>query len=180
VNWRLPLYGALAALLVFFPKIVLGNGVGTFVVTIALAAIICLGILIVSVLRLRRQAISALLMVLLFFAASWALFRFSDDVRTVCRWTVHKNVYKAGVLAQPGATDGSLKHVEWDGWGFPGVGDTVVYLVFDPKDSLAPAATVRSPGKFVGIPCQVLHVRRLESQWYTLLFYTETDWKHCS
>ena len=119
-------------------------------------------------------------MVVLFFAACWALFRYSDDVRTVCRWIVHKNSYKERVLTQPAAANGSLKHVEWDGWGFPGAGNTVVYLIFDPNDSLAPAAKVRSPGKFGGIPCQVLNVRRLESHWYTVLFYTETDWEHCS
>ena len=180
MNGRLPLYGVFAALLVFSPKIVFGNGVGTFIITVVLAAIVCLGLLIVSAVRLRQQVISVLLTVVLFCAACWVLFRFSDDVHTVCRWTVHKDAYKARVLAQPSATDGSLKHVEWDGWGFPGAGDTVVYLVFDPNDSLAPAATVRSPGKLRGIPCQVLRVRRLESQWYTVLFYTETDWEHCS
>jgi len=180
VNWRLPLYGLIAALLVLFPKIVFGNGVDTFLITMFQGAIVCVVLLIVFVLRIRRQTISVLLMAGVFCAACWALYRVSDDARTVCRWIVHKNAYKAKVLAQPTSRDGRLKHVEWDGWGFAGSGDTVVYLVFDPNNSLASAMTVPSPGKFRGIPCQVLRVRRLESQWYTVLFYTGTDWEHCS
>lgn len=111
---------------------------------------------------------------------SWTLLRVSVDVRTVCRWTIHKNAYKAEVLAQPSSTNGRLKHVEWDGWGFPGVVDTVLYLVFDPNDSLASPARTGSPGKFSGIPCQVSRVRRLETQWYIVLFYTETAWEQCN
>jgi hypothetical protein len=62
-----------------------------------------------------------------------------------------------------------------DGWGFAG-SDTVVYVVFDPTNSLAGAAKSRAPGKFKGIPCEVSRVRRLESQWYSVVFYTDTDW----
>ena len=91
----------------------------------------------------------------------------------------YSNDYKAEVLAQPSSTGASLKHVEWDGWGFVGSGDTVVYLVFDPNDSLAGAARTGSPGKFSGLPCEVLRVRRLENHWYTALFYTDTNWEHC-
>jgi len=179
VNWRLPLYGALAAILVLLPKIVFGNDVGTIFVTMLLGAIVCVALLIVAVLKIRRQTISTLLMVTIFCAVCWALVRISDDVRSLCRWTVRKNAYKSEVLAQPSSTDGRLKHMEWDGWGFVGSADTVVYLVFDPNDSLAAAARIGSPGKFRGIPCEVLRVRRLENQWYTVLFYTDTDWGHC-
>ena len=119
-------------------------------------------------------------MVAVFGAVCWALVRFSDEVRTVCRWTIHKNAYKAHVLAQPSSTDGGFKHVEWDGWGGFGSGDTVVYLVFDPNDSLASAARIGTPGKFSGIPCEVWRVRHLENHWYTVFFYTDTDWEHCS
>jgi hypothetical protein len=178
VKWQLPLYGALAAMLVLLPKIVFGNGVAFFV-TMLLGAIVCLALLLVAILKIRRQTISSLLMVVVFCAVCWALFRISDDVRTVCRWALHKNAYKAEVLAQPSATDARLKHVEWDGWGGFGAGDTVVYLVFDPNNSLASAARTGSPGKFSGIPCEVVRERRLENQWYTVLFYTNEDWEHC-
>jgi len=73
------------------------------------------------------------------------------------------------------AAVGELKHIEWDGWGWGGQ-DTTVYLVYDPADSLAAAAKGQKPGKFNGIPCEVLRVRRLESYWYTVQFYTNEFW----
>jgi hypothetical protein len=75
--------------------------------------------------------------------------------------------------------DGYLRHVEWDGWGFPGAGNTVVYLVLDPTNGLAAAGTSGKPGAFPGLPCEVYKVRALDSTWYTVVFYTETDWEHC-
>jgi hypothetical protein len=178
-NWQLPLYGALAAIFVLFPKMLFGNDAGAFLLTVLLGATVCVVLLIVVVLKIRRQIISSLLVLVVFGAVCWALFRVSEDVRTVCRWTLHENAYKAEVLAQPSSMNARLKHVEWDGWGFAG-SDTVVYLVFDPNDSLASAARIGAPGKFNGIPCEVPHVRRLEHQWYTVLFYTDTDWDHCN
>jgi hypothetical protein len=70
--------------------------------------------------------------------------------------------------------------MEWDGWGLVGSGDTVVYLVFDPNDSFTSSAKGHSSGKLRGIPCEVLRVRRLESHWYTALFYTNPAWDHRS
>jgi hypothetical protein len=75
--------------------------------------------------------------------------------------------------------NGDLKHIEWDGWGFAGE-ESVVYLVFDPSDALSAVAPGKSPGKLAGIPCSVYRVRRFESHWYSVLFYTDTDWDHCS
>jgi hypothetical protein len=93
------------------------------------------------------------------------------------RWTLSSSRYKRQVLALPPTADGYLKHMEWDGWGFPGAGNTVVYLVYDPSQKLA-AASGKS-GKFPGIPCDVYRVRGLSNNWYTVWFYTETDWEHC-
>lgn len=119
-------------------------------------------------------------MIVVFCIVSWLLFKSSDDVRTTVRWLVRSKTYKAKVLAQPNPADSELKHVEWDGWGFPGAGNTVAYLVFDPKDSLSTAAKSRSYGRFSGIPCEVFNVRRLENDWYAVYFYTDTDWDHCN
>ena len=66
------------------------------------------------------------------------------------------------------------------GWGFPGAGDTTVYLVFDPNNSLAAAAHSHAPGKYNGLPCEVFKVRRLEIHWYTVQFYTDTAWDDCA
>lgn len=93
-------------------------------------------------------------------------------------WLVDSRNYKAEVLAQP-QKSAALRHVEWDGWGLAGQ-DTVVYLVFDPDNTLAEAARTVRPGKYPGIPCEVPSVWKLENTWYTVLFYTNTDWNHCN
>ena len=159
---------------------VLGNDVRTFLATPLVAAIIGPILFVILFRTMRRQSVAALAMVVVFASVSWLLFRVSDDVRTTGRWLIESHKYKAEILAQPDSANGELKHAEWDGWGFAGAGDTIVYLVFDPNDSLAAAARSRSAGKYKGIPCEVPQVRRLENRWYTVLFYTDTDWKHCS
>ncbi len=179
-NWRLAFCGALGAVIVVLPTMTFGCDAGTMLVTSVIAVIVGLVLLVVAVRTIRSQSAAALSMLAIFCAVSLLLFRISDDVRTTGRWLIYSKRYKAEILGQPGSTNGELKHVEWDGWGFPGSGDTVVYLVFDPQDSLAVAAKSRSPGKFRGIPCEVPGVRRLESHWYTVLFYTDTAWDHCN
>jgi hypothetical protein len=82
-------------------------------------------------------------------------------------------------MAQPTPPNGELRHIEWDGWGGFGAGDTVVYLVFDPDDSLAEPAHKHLSGKFKGIPCDVPKVHRLERNWYTVLYYTDYEWSNC-
>ena len=99
--------------------------------------------------------------------------------RWQARWFFGSAKYKAEVLDQQLKKNGALRHVEWDGWGWAGQ-DTTVYLVFDPKNTLAQAARLDRPGRYPGIPCEVPSIRRLASRWYTVLFYTNTDWSHCS
>jgi hypothetical protein len=52
--------------------------------------------------------------------------------------------------------------------------------VNDPSDRLDEAAKKGVPGKFIGIPCEAVRVHRLESHWYTVLFYTDTGWTDCA
>jgi len=94
------------------------------------------------------------------------------------KWLLRSGKYKREVLAQPTGPTRDLKHIEWDGWGWGG-NDTTVYLVFDSENALAHAAKIGSASKYPGIPCEVYRVRRLESQWYTVQFYTESDWNNC-
>jgi hypothetical protein len=118
-------------------------------------------------------------MLVVYLAVSWLLFINSYELRATTRWFLWSKNYKANVLAQPDSTNGTLKHIEWDGWGFPGAGDTVVYLVFDPNELLSKSASTHSPGKLSGIPREVATVNRMESHYYTVIFYTDTDWSHC-
>ncbi len=178
-NWKLPLYGALGAVIIVLPKIVSGNQIGTFLFSVPVAGLTILFLLITAVRTLRSQCLAALLMLAVFCAASLLLFRASDAMRTTGRWLAQSKRYKAAVLTQP-SLNGDLRHVEWDGWGFAGTGDTTEYLVFDPEDSLAGAAKSHSSGRFSGIPCEVPEVRRLESEWYTVRFYTDTVWDRCN
>lgn len=96
-------------------------------------------------------------------------------VRDHLRWLLRSAHYKAQVLAQPDPGAGKLRHSEWDGWGFAGE-DTTVFLAFDPTDSLAAAVSRQAPVNAATLPCEVARVRRLESHWYAVLFYTDTYW----
>lgn len=113
-------------------------------------------------------------------AALLALSNFNgiaERPHTELRWLMRSRAYKAKVLASSTAAPGELRHIEWNGWGGFGAGDTVEYLVFDPSDSLQSSAKNRSQSS--RLPCEVARVHRLESGWYTVLFYTDTDWSHC-
>jgi cell division protein FtsW (lipid II flippase) len=178
-DWALPGYGVAAAVTMVLPQTIFGNGVGTFLGTILLAVLIAFTIVIIALIRLRQQTRSTLAMLLIFFMLAFVLFWASDIIRTTARWFAHSTDYKRQVAAQPVPSDGSLRHVEWDGWGFVGAGDTTVYLVEDPSDRLAAAAGSHSPGKLSGVPCKVANVHRLERHWYTVLFYTDTAWDYC-
>jgi hypothetical protein len=94
------------------------------------------------------------------------------------RWLLSARSYKASVLSQPNPPNEQLKHIEWDGWGWAGQ-NTVVFLVFDPTDGLAAAARYNPPIKYDHIPCEVDRVLRMERQWYTVEFYTNSTWADC-
>ena len=112
------------------------------------------------------------------FTIAWSFDYFGWHSRT--KWLLSASKYKTKMMSGPIAQDGSLRHLEWDGWGFPGVGDTVLYLVFDPNDQLKDASITGRPGKYAGIPCQVVRIRRLETNWYIVRFYTEQGWNNCA
>jgi hypothetical protein len=146
-----------------------------------LGAVMCFGIALVSALvlfafcfvRRGRQRLAALLVVMTYVAALILLMSNYSLVRDHVRWALESRKYKVKVLAQnPGE---GLKHAEWDGWGFAGA-DTTEFLVFDPNNSLAAATESRAPVKMRSLPCDVVRVRRLENQWYAVLFYTDTYW----
>jgi hypothetical protein len=117
-----------------------------------------------------------------FFAISALLFFGNFQIRTSTRWLVWSGHYKEEVLAQPAPANGSLKHIEWDGWGWGGQ-DFSVLPVFDPTNALATAAKNNHYGKVEGIPCEVDYVKRMESHWYIALFdgyVDQSNWDKCN
>jgi hypothetical protein len=130
-------------------------------------------------LRQNRRALAvALCAVWIIAACAFTMsLHYPLAVRTPARWLLWSHNYKSAVLEQQASANGDFKHVEWDGWGWGSI-DTTVYLVFDPTDSLLSAASAHQPVKFKGLPCKVDEVNRLESQWYTVRFYTDTNWDH--
>jgi len=62
-NWCFHFYGSFGAAIVFLPKMILGNEIGTFLWTALIAAIVGLALLVVLFLTIRHQSIAALSMV---------------------------------------------------------------------------------------------------------------------
>lgn len=167
VGWRTAGYPLLIAFIVFIPLIIQQSGVDILYIFLVLPALIVMGISVLIYAAVRRNLHLALMLLTFWAGSAFFLFN-STRIRTAFRWLVWSREYKREVLAQPAGTNGDLKHMEWDGWGFAGI-DTSVYLVFDPNDSL-PAAERRPPGKFGLSDCDgiVPIVHRLEPHWYTV------------
>jgi hypothetical protein len=179
-KWWLPFYAAVGALIIFVLLIsVFILDYGNILYIYFVIPIASITLLVIAFLKWKRLGHVILSMLVVFWLASWVLLKNELEVRSDVRWIFVSKDYKAKVQSQPLPAIGELKHIEWDGWGFAGM-DTVVYLVFDPSDSLATEIKSHTSGKFNGIPCQVNHVGRLESHYYTVLFYTETGWDSCN
>jgi hypothetical protein len=132
--------------------------------------------------RTRRRSISLFLAVVVFLFTSGAMLKTQNVLRPSLRWLLWSRHLKAEVLAQSSANE-ELRHVEWDGWGGAPVGDWTVYVVYDPTDSLSDAVKSGRQGtyqRYKGIPCEVESVRRLESQWYSVVLGMNEWWDRCN
>jgi hypothetical protein len=178
-NWRLLLYAALGMVGVCIPVAIWeSDGLLYFVVVAPLVTLCLLALSLYSAVRKKpRRCVATLFMLLVYLSLSFALHNNCRAIRNTARWSLWADDYKAQVLKQPDSANEEFKHIEWDGWGFPGAGDTTVYLVFDPADSLLPAAIRKQAGQYRGLPCEVFQVHRLERQWYTVQFYTDEWWR---
>lgn len=182
-NWWFLLCAAAGAAILNFPILIsggfdLGEITYFFLGVPILSVLLAVAILVISIRRKQRPGLSVILSFPVYWLVSWVMFANMIAIRTHARWFLKSESYKARISTEPESTEGELRHIEWDGWGFGG-NDTYVYLVFDPKDSLAAAASGDSSGKFGGIPCEVPRVRRLERYWYSVEFYTSTSWGQC-
>jgi hypothetical protein len=179
LNWAL-LLGVVAGGSVVLLSLMVYSPYGDLLYILPIAPIVCLVcllLMVASAIRKRpRQCLSALLALAVFVAATGVILVKKDSIRAYARWLLWSQRYKAEVLAQAAPASGELRHMEWEATGFAGVANNTFYLVFDPTDLLLPAARSHSPGKYSGIPCEVLLVRRLESHWYSVRFYTDEAW----
>jgi len=186
-NWRQPTCAALLAFAVFISIAVCQADTAFFLYLFFVGPILIvtsIAMLIYAIIgkgrRMRLTLLSTLAIVWLISAVLFVYQVYDQSVvRTTARWLVWSHNYKDKVLVQQPPTNGDFRHVEWDGWGWGGQ-DTTVFLVFDPTDSLSSAASIHQSGKFDGIPCAVPEVRRLESQWYAVRFYTNQNWDRCN
>lgn len=92
-------------------------------------------------------------------------------------WLIGSHHYKQEVLASA-HTPAELQHAEWDGdgWGGAPVGDWMGYVVYDSHDSLPLISTERPPIRIPGIPCEVVAVRHLEKNWYSVVTNMNQFW----
>ncbi len=135
--------------------------------------------LVMLVIALRRRTLTTCLTFTLFSLLTWVCFKDNYALRAHGRWLWMARTSKALVLAQPRSLTGELRHVEWDGWGFAGVGNTNVYLVYDPEDLIGTALKQKQPRRVKGVLCEFDKGYRLERSWYALVFYTDQGWGEC-
>jgi hypothetical protein len=184
-NWRLPLYAALIAVPIFIVIAALQTDLALILYLLVVAPLLLAASALLLTYAFRRGCrhrapVLTTLAVLWAISAGFFLVHVKRPlaIRDSIRWSLWAHKYKSQVLAQPLTANGEFKHIEWDGWGWGGI-DTTVFLVYDPTDSLSAAARIGQAGKFSGIPCEVPRVSRLESHWYTVLFYTDQYWGPC-
>jgi hypothetical protein len=179
LGWRMSMYAALAAVLVFLPLLISSNTDALYLFAIV-PGLVVIGIC-VLIYAVIRKKLPLAVMVATFCAVSAVAFLYNFQIRTFTRWFLWSDQYENKVLAEPTARNGELKHIEWDGWGWGGQ-DFSVFLVFDPTDSLSGPAQNNQSGKLDGIPCEVSGVRRMDSHWYIVFFDVYVDqssWDSC-
>jgi hypothetical protein len=176
-NWRLPFCTAAVTLAIcLLDALAETDGILYLLLLLSISLLFVSSLVIFAIMKRARLCLALMSMLAAFWLTSFVMVKNRYAIRNNARWSLRSHRYKAEVLARPETANGELKHVEWDGWGFPGAGDTTVYLVFDPANSLATAAKSHHPGQFSGIPCKVPLVSSLESRWYAVLFYTDERW----
>lgn len=179
INWALPV-SAVASLLILAVALIVYTPYAEFPLLFVVVPLICITLLVVLVIAIvkKRKSLrgSTALALVAVAVTSFAILKLQDPIRESLRWLLWSNRFKAELLASPAPRPGELRHVEWEATGFAGVANNTIYLVMDPSDALHSAAQIGSPGKYPGIPCEVLKVRRLESRWYSVRFYTDEAW----
>jgi hypothetical protein len=178
---RKPLVAAAVALVASLLITIYGTDIDWLLYAAAVGVLGGIGLLgsiaLRAVFRKRQDVLMALAIFGAYVAVTAVFFVGYGELRPILRWSLWSQRYKSELLAQATPASGQqLKHVEWERSGWGPVGPTIVYLVFDPTDSLSVAAKSHRAGRFSGIPCEVPRVQRLEGHWYAVTFYTEESW----
>ena len=152
------------------------NEIVTGLYCIGVVLISALALLLVVILRKHRQ--QRIITVLVFVVVTGMVVFNEYHVRPYLYWMMWAQRYKSEVLASSDPHNNEFKHVEWDGdgWGSAVTGDWSGYIVFDPTDSLPAAVKSNAPARYDGIPCDVISVRRLEKQWYSVVVDMNQFW----
>jgi|HubBroStandDraft_6_1064221.scaffolds.fasta_scaffold407095_2 hypothetical protein len=189
-NWWLPRRVAIVEIVIFIPIAISHPDMVFFLGIFLILPILCAASIVLIVLvfrsvfgsgRFRPLPLLTTLAILWLIPAGLVFYERAHPfaLHETARWVGRSKKYKDEVSAQP-ASNGELRHIEWDGSGFAGIANQTVYLVFDPSDSLSAGGEGRGKTKFNGIPCEVRSVQRLERHWYSIVFYTDQDWSHCN
>src|ERR1700735_4768680 len=165
-NWRLPVAALLGTPLIFLIVAISQSEslVYLFLVVPIISVVLIVLAVYSAIARKKGRCVPILSMLAIFWVLSVPLFKNYLAIRSAGRWLIWSNDYKAQVMAQPNPSNGNLKHLNWDGWGWGGE-NTEVYLVFDPSDSLSAAAKIHQPGKFSGFAFQGALLFCLGSNW---------------
>jgi cell division protein FtsW (lipid II flippase) len=177
-NWRLATLAAILAIILFVPLVLWTPDFGPIVYSLLVAPLVCL-VLLIAFFVSKQQKLAIASMLVIYCASSWILLHNALDIRSHLRWLFQSNDYKARLLSQPVPTNSELRHIPWERYGWATI-DTDVDLVYDPNDVLLNQIKTHSEGKFLGIPCAVYQIHRLEPHWFTVRFYTSTSWNECS
>src|ERR1700688_96311 len=126
-NWRLPLYTALATIGVgVLDAVAESDGAVYFLLGVIVSLFLLAFLLSAAVGNRTGRCISILSVLVIYLILSFALFRNHYAIRNTARWALWSHRYKAEVLAQSAPVNKEMKHIEWDGWAFPGAGDTTL------------------------------------------------------
>src|SRR5271170_6302556 len=161
---RLCLY-CVAWVVIFLPLVITSSDLSGLLYFLVAVPITSIGLGILALRRRGRNRLIVVATLLSYWLISGLIYKHFSEVRDASRWPFQAKTYKASVLALPVPHNSEFRHVEWEGWEFAGAGDTTVYLVVDPSDSLSVPARDHLSGKFKGISCAVYRVHRLEKHW---------------
>src|SRR5258708_37031320 len=128
-NWKLSLYAAAGALIVFLPIALSSEfDFGEIIYIFLVTPIVSLILLVIAV---SKKSLSVLAMLVVYCEVSWALVNQSDSLRTTGRWLLWSKGYETQILGQPYPANGELRHIEWDGWGDsePGIRLHMLYSI---------------------------------------------------